>query len=874
MRGRASPNSNKRKQESMRTQALEQAIDAVVVVNARNQVTLFNAAAEALWGLQRSAVLGRCASRLALDDLGGHHARQAGQPDVDIAFDLTITRPDGTTRRAQLRTAAFAPLDPDTLASVAANDADLQYAAFLREDSGDGLSPAGLRMVSLCLDHAENPVMITDGRGIVCHINGGFTRLLGYERHQAVGRLWHDLLKPINARPEMIPPLLAPLIEGRPLQREALVANKSGQPRWLSVAVSPVMARPGSRPAPQAPGQGGLVNAVCVLTDITATKLRESIQHRTLEALAQDLPTADIMADLCRQVERMAPGTVASVMRVADGRLRMVAMPSAQPASLDHFDNLPIGLQSGSCGAAAFLGQPVAVSDIAQDPRWELLRDHALAAGWAASWSTPVRAADGRVLGTFALSFAQPRLPDAFHQNLVTVAAHLCALALTHDQAQERIHRLAYYDALTGLPNRQLLLARADEAVTRANAEGTPLALLFIDLDDFKRVNDVQGHVAGDRFLSEVAARLLHEAGEHDTVGRLSGDEFAMLLPHCTRDDAVATAQHLLRALAAPIHISRGLSLSPSASIGISLLTENARDRETLLHHADLAVYQAKRRGSHVCVYDSVLARRLGDRRTLEQELREAIAEGQLRMHYQPQIHLPTGSLWAVEALARWAHPRRGDIAPSIFVPLAEETGLIVALGYWAVREACAQQARWRARGAAVPAISVNLSPLCIRDPGLPDMVAQALAANGLPAGDLTIELTESVFLDLTPAAEATIAALRQLGVRLSIDDFGTGFSSLSRLTRLPVEEIKLDRSFLVDLETSEPTRTLVEAVIRIGRARNLTVVAEGVTTAFQRQFLLDQGCHVGQGFLFSQPLPARAIEGWRPQSGFPGLPH
>ncbi|RZT41688.1 putative bifunctional diguanylate cyclase/phosphodiesterase [Cupriavidus agavae] len=601
-------------------------------------------------------------------------------------------------------------------------------------------------------------------------------------------------------------------------------------------------------------------------------------------ALARDLPTHQIMAGLCRRVERMSPGAVAAVMRVEDGRLRLVAMPSADPAALAPFRDLPVGLQSGSCGAAAFLGQPVAVADIARDPRWEPLRDAARAAGLAASWSTPVRAADGRVLGTFALCFAEPRLPDAFHEHLVAMAADLCALALARDQAQDRIHRLASYDALTGLPNRQLLLARTDEAVARANAARQPLAMLFIDLNDFKQVNDVQGHGAGDRFLTEVAARLQHVAlaCHPDAVtGRLSGDEFAVLLPDHAQEAAMAAAQALLVALSAPVSLAPGQRLTPTASIGISVLGEQLRDRATLLHHADLAVYQAKRRrlrerGNQVCVYDATLARRLGDRRALELELRDAIGDGALRMHYQPQVNLGSDTLHAVEALARWPHPRRGDVAPSVFVPLAEESGLIVELGCWAVREACAQLAQWRRDGVTVPAMSVNLSPLSIRDPGLADVVAQALQANDLPPGMLTIEITEGVFLDQASEAEsalATIAALRRLGVRLSIDDFGTGFSSLSRLTRLPVEEIKLDRSFLVDLETSEATRTLVEAVIRIGRARNLTVVAEGVTSAFQRRFLLEQGCHVGQGFLFSQPLPAAGIAGWRPQPAWTGLP-
>ncbi|AOZ00301.1 hypothetical protein BKK81_14415 [Cupriavidus sp. USMAHM13] len=807
--------------------ALEQAVDAVVVVDAEGRVVLFNAAAQALWECIRAEAIGRAAAELGLPPEGGNGA----VPPV-------LQRPpqDGGRLAVRLHTSR---LDSGELAYFAAPD--------------DGGRASALS--SAYLDHAGNPVLFLDLDGYVSHVNRAFTSVFGLQRHQAVGRRALDLMRPARTSEAHLAQMLDELRQGTMLHREALLADRHGRPRWFATAINPLRQ-----------ADGAITGAICTLTDISDTKLRDTIQRKALEALAKDVSSAEMMDSLCRQIEAVSPGVLVSVVRIADGRLRTLAAPGLPAACVSRIDGLEIGPTVGSCGTAAHFGKPVLVTDIASDPLWAAYRDLVLPHGLKACWSTPIKTYDGQVAGVFALYFHECRGPDALHRSLVDVGTYLCALALERDAARERIERLAYYDPLTGLPNRQLLLARLDDAVASARATGQALAVLFIDIDDFKRVNEADGHAMGDRVLGNVAARLAGVVGQAGTIGRLGGDEFGVVLPDHDLARAKALAEALLAALAAP-PAGGGQALPASASIGASALSGSGCDGPTLLKQADLAMYQAKKGGGHqIGIYDVAVARRLAEHRELATELRAALANGTLQQYYQPQIRLADGRLCAVEALARWFHPQRGEITPSRFIPLAEEEGLITALGKWAIEAACAQLAQWRAAGVGVPRISVNLSPIDLRDPALPGRIEQTLARHGLVPADLIIEITESVFLEHSAGTGASVAALRRLGVPLSIDDFGTGFSTLSRLMRLPVDEIKLDRSFLVSLETSAEARTLVEAVIRIGRSLDLTVVAEGVSSTFQHRFLATHGCQVGQGFLFSRAVPATAVAAWPAQ--------
>jgi diguanylate cyclase (GGDEF)-like protein len=526
-------------------------------------------------------------------------------------------------------------------------------------------------------------------------------------------------------------------------------------------------------------------------------------------------------------------------------------------------EGLSIGPLTGSCGTAAYRGKPVLVTDINHDPLWADYKELAGNAGLRACWSIPVRNSCGRVAATFALYFRECRGPDTLHAHLVTAGTHLCMLALEREEARQAIRRMAYYDGLTGLPNRNLLLARAQRTIAEVASEQAELAVLFVDLDRFKQVNDALGHAAGDELLQVMAQRLSSVLREPDIVGRLSGDEFVLVLPRRSATQVTRFLERLKRVLSFPASIA-GTSVVLSASIGISLFPGDGQDMESLLQCADIAMYQAKRaeRGSFSFFLEE-MNRIAQSRLILETALRLALAGEGLELEYQPQINLHSGTLVGVEALARWVHPTLGIVSPERFIPLAEECGLINELSQWVLQAACGQLAQWREQGLTVPSLSINLSPINFHNLNLAAQITQQLQRYELQAADLCVEVTEGVLLSNSPGTEQTLKELHALGVRLAIDDFGTGYSSLGYLRHLPISELKLDKSFVDDLERDASCRALSESVIGIGRGLSLLVVAEGIEHAAQRDILKAQGYEVGQGFFFSVPLPSEAFRQW-----------
>ncbi|MFG0228148.1 EAL domain-containing protein [Achromobacter sp. 413638] len=722
-----------------------------------------------------------------------------------------------------------------------------------RKSIADAERQEEVRLLLLGINETGNAVAVSGPDGRIVYVNEGFHRMLGFGRADAVNQELGELLaggRPDGGTREELDRRIA-CREG--YHKDVLVYDRAGKPLWVSVMANSVFDE-----------RGTLVNVVDVLTDITPTKVHEVLQRRVLQAMVNEASVTEVMNMVCREVERLAPEVLTTVLRVDDaGRLRPLAAPSLPPAFSDALDGEPIGPQCGACGTSAFLGRPVIVPDIATDPLWDGYRHLPLPDDIKSCWSSPIKSSDGRVIGTFGFYFRERRLPDDFHHRLVDVCVYLCALALEREEARARIRQLAFYDELTGLPNRNLLLAQSEQAIARAEAERKRVAVLFLDLDRFKQVNDTLGHPIGDALLREVALRLRRLARATDIVGRLSGDEFVMLLPDFEHGRLTAAAEHILVALAQPFGVG-GITLNPSVSIGISVFPENGRDMDTLLRHADMAMYQAKTAGGNrISFFSAEMNRQAQERLALEAALRDALEGRALRLHYQPQVGLRNGSLYGVEALARWRHPTLGEISPARFVPLAEECGLIGDLGDWALREACSQLATWRHNGLRVPSVSVNLSATNFHNLNLPRMIAATLAEFGLAPGDLMLEITEGVVLDATAGTLRTIAELHRLGVRLSMDDFGTGYSSLGHLRRLIVDELKLDRSFVQGLESDDAARALTSAVIRIGESLSLPVVAEGIENEEQRRFLIEQGCAAGQGFLFSPPLPANDLEQW-----------
>ncbi len=427
--------------------------------------------------------------------------------------------------------------------------------------------------------------------------------------------------------------------------------------------------------------------------------------------------------------------------------------------------------------------------------------------------------------------------------------------------AEAHIQYLAHYDTLTGLPNRMQWISRAEQALAFARRHQMRLGVLFLDLDNFKTINDTLGHPTGDRLLSAVAARLSETLRDEDVLARIGGDEFVVLLPELARpDDAATVARKLIASLTAPFQID-GQDLTISTSVGIALYPGNGADVDTLLKHADTAMYGAKNEGRNdYRFFTPDMNSRAYTRLKLENALRRALERGELVLEYQPQWAMPEQRLIGVEALLRWNHPERGRVPPVEFIPLAEETGLIHSIGDWVLREACRQQAAWLADGLPPLTVAVNISALQFRKPGFLARVREIITRSGTAPGHLELELTESALMQPTREIEEQLASLRNMGVGLALDDFGTGYSSLSYLKRLPLTHLKIDRSFVCDLPGDAEDAAIAAATLSIARDLGLAVVAEGVETEAQRDFLLERQCRVMQGFLFARPLPADEI--------------
>ncbi|HRO81886.1 MAG TPA: EAL domain-containing protein [Alicycliphilus denitrificans] len=832
--------------EQLLVQTLEQAVDAVVVIDEHNRVVLFNAAAEALWGWPRAEVLGRNVSMLVPPGI-----REAHDGYVNTNRITGINRIVGTSRDVPVERRNGTRLWASMSISRVVIGTRVLYTAFLKDVTAQRAQQQHLRQLSLVADRSGSGMVVADADRRITYVNAGFTRLLGFAGAHALGRRLPELARGPHTDAGAIDALRACAEAGQEMQTQLLLYTSDGRPLWASVMMNPVRG-----PA------GELEHIVFVLTDITHTKMHEVLQHKVLDAMAHNAPLHDVAMLLCREVERIAPEVTATLLEVdADGCLRVLAAPS-MPSEIEALTNgVPIGPEVGCCGTAAATGRPALSADIAADPRWAPVQRAFTRHGLRACWSNPIKARDGTVLGTLAFYYREPRGPDALHERLVDMGLHLCALLLERERERAHIHQLAYYDALTGLANRSMLRTQAERRLHEARRSGAPLALLFIDLDRFKQVNDTQGHPAGDALLSAVAARLQDSARAGDVAARMGGDEFVLVLPQCGASQAAAAAERLLAAVAQPVE-AEGAVLYPGASLGIAMYPEDGADADNLLRCADMAMYQAKSAGGQCYrFYSAEMNDQAQERSRLESDLRAALRSGGLALHYQPQMR--GQALHGVEALLRWTHPQHGPIPPPRVVETAGECGLLDALTQWVLQEACRQMADWRRRGVAVPRVSVNLDAGSFLDPALPDLLAGTLAAHGLQPADLAVEITEAVMLTPDPAVLATARAVRERGIALSLDDFGTGYSSLGALHRLPIGEIKLDGSFVQDIETSATVRSLACAVLHIARGLELSVVAEGVETEAQRSFLAEHGCPLHQGYLYARPLPPQALEAW-----------
>ncbi|MCP8686436.1 putative bifunctional diguanylate cyclase/phosphodiesterase [Marinobacterium sedimentorum] len=428
-------------------------------------------------------------------------------------------------------------------------------------------------------------------------------------------------------------------------------------------------------------------------------------------------------------------------------------------------------------------------------------------------------------------------------------------------EAQKRLHFLANYDALTGLPNRVLFIDRLSHSLRVAQRSSGLVGVLYLDLDNFKDVNDSLGHNAGDALLKTVADRLTQAVRTSDTVARLSGDEFALILTNLDhREDAAVAARKIIDQLSHPLDVLEQ-TLQIRASVGISVFPADGTDSEELLRNADMSMYLAKQTGgSQYEFYRSEIGEKKAERLELLKALRRALEQREFVLHYQPQVELATGHIVGVEALLRWRCPERGLVSPEQFIPLAEESGLVVPLGEWVLRKACAQARIWRDTGYPPLRVAVNFSACQFRQKNLLDLVKTVLDENELPPEFLEVEITESTLMQDTAASLRTLQELRACGISISLDDFGTGYSSLSYLKRFPVDALKIDRSFVCDIPQDADDVAINSAIIAMAAKLNIRVIAEGVETLEQLDFLRSEGCALVQGYYLQRPASAQDL--------------
>ncbi|HEX7614978.1 MAG TPA: EAL domain-containing protein [Thermoanaerobaculia bacterium] len=597
---------------------------------------------------------------------------------------------------------------------------------------------------------------------------------------------------------------------------------------------------------------------------LSGRDLLERDRRLILEKIALGEPLRVILPQIAALVEHQRPRAICAISPLRQGVRALGSAGSAGPFGSLHED-IPLGSTTPPLARAVEEHRLVVTRDVPDDPLWSACRDTFAPHGIKACWTVPIETGGGVVLGTLSVLLPEVRRPERADTALLSGAASLAAIAIEQRQLAEQLLFQARYDSLTSLPNRLSLEESLRNAVSRAAGSGACVLLAYIDLDRFKQVNDTFGHAGGDELLREVAFRLSSALADGDVLARMGGDEFCVLrvLTPGAASRAGELPERLLEALKAPFDL-RGDELFVGASIGVSVFPDDARDVVALQRHADAAMYAAKAMaGNGYRVFGPDVTPGGGERLRLENELRRALTRGELEIVYQPQVDRE-GALVGAEALLRWNHPELGEVRPGRFIPVAEESGLIQSIGLWAFEEVCSRLAAWRREGICAVPVSVNLSPVQFTQADLAETLERLLGTHGVPGSFLRLEVTESLLVKDVASTMALLGRLKALGLGLAVDDFGTGYSSLSYLQLLPIDELKIDQAFLRDLtgviEPAGRTAKLVQTMVTLGHDLGLVVVAEGVETPGQIEFLRQAGCDRLQGFGVSAPVSAAAF--------------
>ncbi len=581
-------------------------------------------------------------------------------------------------------------------------------------------------------------------------------------------------------------------------------------------------------------------------------------RNSVLEMVAEGASVQQVLSELALTMENFCKPLLCFIQATEAGLLVAPSLSrqyvSALEASLAEGDN-PVR-------QAAANGQTVLIADSEQELNAPEVRDFVRQHNISSWWSLPFLGSDGKLLGTLSLIGAEARRPAQQEMRVLLSGARLAALAITHADMQEELFYRAHHDSLTKLPNRSVCDDRINQAMARAHRHGLKAAVLCIDLDEFKQINDVHGHQAGDHLLHTIAVRLIARLRTTDTLVRMGGDEFLAVLDDIgDGEDLEKVAEALRTTIAEPVEFGNTL-LRISASIGGAMYPGDGESAAELKLHADHAMYRAKERGRNTFqMFSTELSERLARRRQLEGYLRDALDHDGFELYYQPQYTLKR-ELIGLEALLRFRAPELKAISPGEFIPVAEQTGLILEIGDWVIRNVCRQGVEWIERGFAPVRISVNISALELAQVRFAQRVADAIRASGFDPKYLQIEVTETAVMGNIDEATRHLRELERLGVTVSVDDFGTGHSSLSYLHRLPIDSIKVDRSFVRQITQCDESKAIVRAIVAMANSLDLQVIAEGVETEDQLSAVAKAGCHFIQGYLFSRPLSVETLSG------------
>jgi diguanylate cyclase (GGDEF)-like protein/PAS domain S-box-containing protein len=595
--------------------------------------------------------------------------------------------------------------------------------------------------------------------------------------------------------------------------------------------------------------------------DITLHKKAELFVKRNskvLEMIAKGEPAPNIYNEIALMYEERHLGLRCSMLELDGRKLLHGGAPSLPNAYCEAVHGLINGPEIGSCGTSSYTGKRVLVEDIAIDPKWRDLKHVALPYGLRSCWSEPIKSSSGCVLGAFGMYHDHPALPNEEELNDLKSAAQLASIVMDREHNQKRIRDLAYTDELTSLSSRTHFYLSVEELIKISARDKKKFGLLYIDLDNFKSVNDTFGHDMGDLLLINVAQRLKAACREIDYISRLSGDEFCIAInDEVDEYGAAHVAKRCLALVSKPLELA-GRNFTPACSIGIAHYPDNGIDLHTILKAADTALYYAKDLGKNrYAFYDTGLTQRAEYRFKIEQSLREAIDNQQLTVVYQPIVDLTTGYIVSVEALSRWDHPQLGSISPEDFIKIAEQIGMIKTLTEWVLKTACQQVAIWRNAGYSSIRIAVNIYPSHFLDSDFLPLIERVIKDTGIMPSDLELEVSEVV---VQTKNFNVFRCLKELGVLLVIDDFGVGYSSLASLKHLSIDFLKIDKYFVDDMLVDNKAKLLVSSMIEMGHNMGHQVTAEGVEKEEQFDMLQSLGCDSAQGYLFSKPTTAEQI--------------